>query len=273
MQKTPHKLCNCLIGVLLLFSAVIRFFSVIGAIFLGIILLYNGSDSENFTEEVPFCRFTLEEIDPADTNTYVTASSEEVTGRNIKGFDISPYGDIIVTVGSRECNIYDSDLQFQYSIHVHTSGSAIGFWNGSEAAVYSVRGDIALGLDEKGTTVSAYSIAPDSESNHAYNEITSQRNCATAEYIYHFDKRSSLTRTDRNGENEEIVYQNQHALRNGILCTAGFLLFFALLFFIIITQIVLTWKRKKRQEEQMQLRRQERKNGQTERIFSDWDEE
>lgn len=272
MQKTPHKLCNCLIGVLLLFSAVIRFFLIAGVLSLGAVLLFNSSDSEDFTEETSSCRFALEKIDLADIKTYVTISQKEANGRNIKGFDISPYGDIIVTIGDKECNVYNSDLQFQYSIYIHTSGVAVGFWNGSEAAVYSVRGDIALGLDEKGTVVSAYHIEPDYESSLAYNELVSQRNYATAEYIYHFDKRSVLTRTDRNRNNEEIVYKNHHALQNGILCAVGILLFFALFISIIVMQLVLPWKRQKKQNEQMQLRQQEWQNGHTERIFSDWDE-
>lgn len=263
---------NYLIGVLLLFSAVMRLFLAANVVFLGAVLLFNHSDSEDFTEETSFCRFALEEVDLADTKTYVTISQEEANGRNIKGFDISPYGDVIVTIGDKECNVYNSDLQFQYSIHVHTSGVAVGFWNGSEAAVYSVRGDIALGLDEKGTVVSAYHIEPDFESNHAYNELVSQRNYATAEYIYHFDKRSVLTRTDRNGRNEEIVYRNHLALRNGILCTVGILLFFVLFISIIVMQLVLPRKRQKKQNEQMKLRQQEWQNRHTERIFSDWDE-
>lgn len=208
--------------------------------FLSLILLFSYPGFPVYADgnEMPMSEIDLTEL----KNTDVEIIRKEVCSKNIKGVDISQDGEILVTLKENVINFYNSDAEFQFCIKAAYSGTTIGFWYDDEIIIRFNRGDFALGLNKEGTVVSAYKIDNNTESSKAYRELISQRKITSGDYIYFFNSRTQLYRTNLQEGDKEIVYKNNFAVKKTILHIFLVLLFFAIVVFAIIVRIILPIK-------------------------------
>lgn len=171
----------------------------------------------------------------------IRISKTEGKGGNISSFDVSESGKIALcldggTHGEHIC-VYDSDGSFLYTVYYVFHGSSETFWIGEEAAVYVVRGDIAVTVNEYGVT-GAY-VPVDSIDNHiVLGNLTNRKTITRGDTVYKLTYPSSLVTTpskcviERNGT-EQTVYENTDAKSDALWKIAGPVLLMAFIVFMI----------------------------------------
>ena len=213
------------------------------------LLTVRASATSEMSEWYTVYRYELEEMPLSEvSDSYVQSvfiSNEAANHKNILAYDVSSDGSIIVTLKEHTIHVYNSDLSLRYRVDTTYNATIIGFWQEDEVIVKFNRGNTALGLDENGSIVSAYHVDDSINNAMADAQLSDERTKIIGDYTYCFQKKSLLTRTDSENK-EEIVYKNEHVIRNGLLFALIIVLFLSVMAIIIVVKVVLPMKKKYR---------------------------
>lgn len=207
------------------------------------------SASSEMSEWYTVYRYELEEIPLSEvSDSYIQSvfiSNEAANHKNILAYDVSFDGSIIVTLKEHTIHVYNSDLSLRYRVDTAYNATIIGFWQEDRAIIKFDRGNTALGLDENGSIVSAYHVDDSINNAMADAQLSDERIKVIGDYTYCFQKRSMLTRIDSQNK-EEIIYKNEHTIRNALLFTLIIVLFLSVMAIIVVVKVVLPMKREYR---------------------------
>ena len=174
----------------------------------------------------------------------VHITHEAIDYKNILSYDVSSEDNIIITLKEHTIHVYNSDLSLCYRVDTAYNATIIGFWQDDEVIVKFNRGNTALGLDENGSIVSAYHVNDSINNAIVEAQLEKEREETIGDYTYCFEKRSMLTRIDSQNK-EEIVYKNEHTIRNRLLFTLIIVLFLSVIAIMIVVKVVLPMKRER----------------------------
>ena len=224
-----------------------RLISVIIIIIAAIYLMPIGAYADGTGEEILGSWLLLEKSE-ADiqtlTDTFkIRISKTEGKGRNISSFDVSESGKIALCFDGgthgEHISVYDSDGSFSYSVYYDFHGSSETFWIGEEAAVYVVRSDIAVTVNENGVT-GAY-VPVDSIDNHiVLGNLTNRKTITRGDTTYKLAYSSfgtgkpSKCVIERNGT-EQILYEYKDAASDAFWELAGAALL--IVFFVFVGKL------------------------------------
>lgn len=179
----------------------------------------------------------------------IETSNKEIIGKNLRNFDISSEGNVIICLKNKGINIYDSNLIFKYSISYNVDGSSIAFWINEKPAIYLDRGDLIVVFSNEGEILKVYNAANTVENGKLYRQITdtnkedevftySMTFSSKAQKIY-CSNYTKLIRKEKSTGTTEIIYENTDANSEALLMGIVLMLVIAFFGFIIIKSI---WK-------------------------------
>lgn len=161
-------------------------------------------------------------------------SEKETTGKNVRNFDISLDGNILLSMSDNSINVYDNSLNFMYSLKFNTNGSSIAFWYNNMVAIYLDKSDTIICLNKNGDIINAYHVENTIENSKMYRNLE-KSTIETGRHTYKLSFSSSfqricspdytmLIRINKENNTKEVVYENDSASYNIIVVIVAFTL-------------------------------------------------
>lgn len=170
-------------------------------------------------------------------------SDSEKNGKQIKMFDVSNNGDILVCFHDGSANVYNENLEFDFSISYSTASmqSSSIFWDKDNIVIFLDRSDILVYLDEDHEILKSYKIPNTFENAEIYHNIMNQRVINYNDYTYTLKRNlleCKLIRTESNGQSE-LVYSANSTFVNALEILAILLVCISALVLIVM---IIEWK-------------------------------
>ena len=174
-----------------------------------------------------------------------TISDKENVGTNIKSFDVSRLGNIIICLCNNSVNVYNKSGMFEYAVNYHIDGDSFAFWLGEEVAIYLVRGGLIITLDNTG--IKNILDVKNTYDNHMREiELMERREIKNDSAVYQLTFSSSFQKTIvmdptrcimKNNNGTYVVYENNNATLNAIAKMLVFLLLVIVWFMIMYNSL------------------------------------
>ena len=158
----------------------------------------------------------------------LTFSETEIKGQNIRNFDVSPSGMILLCLNNCYVNIYNSNGSFLYAIKYNLEGTANAFWRGDYIAIYLNRSNIIVVLDDTGIKEAYKADLQSMENNRLYNKLRTNDTIILGDTTYRLSCSSSLQTAPSQCEIVKdnvsyVIYSNSSA-SSGAVFTVIFIL-------------------------------------------------
>ena len=183
-----------------------------------------GNDLSQETSEFEINNIEITNINESFKNS-LSISNIEINNQNIRDFDVDKKGNIIICLNNNSVNVYNSSLEFLYSINFDVNGTSIAFWYNEIPAIYISKTDEIIQVDKSGI-ISAYKVKNTIENSIIYNQIRGNRTIINEDYSYKLCYSSFLqkvmminpTQLIRENEgNEVVIYENCKATSNALI--------------------------------------------------------
>lgn len=181
----------------------------------------------------------------------LSVSENENTDKNIRCFDVSENGMVIICLKDNSVNVYDNTLEFDYSFTFDINGSVKAFWYDGYPAVYLDKCDMIALISPDGEIIHAFLVEQSAENSELYREITQKNEIKQGNYLYKLEHSSWFTRlfctnynkivqTDLTSGTDKTVYKNNDAdFSLGISLIAIITFFICVIKFGIINSVLL----------------------------------
>lgn len=197
---------------------------------------YNEDDDKEF--EVDEININL--VNESFRNS-LNITDVEATNSNIRNFDVDSDGNVLICLCNNIINVYDSSLDFLYSINYNVNGTAIAFWYNKKPTIYLSKSDEIICVDKNGI-VNAYKAKDTVENSKIYRNLRGTKSLNRNGYSFKLCYSSSFQKTMLNnptklvrinGETEEVIFENKNAWSNVIITIIIVIIFLALFIFIV----------------------------------------
>lgn len=163
----------------------------IGFILICILLLTAGFAAgvvQATDEDIAIEEVTPEEKDRLLNYLDISVITAEPVDKPIHSFDVNETGQIVLGLealtGKRKIAIYSPEGEFLYGYEFNDEGSFGAVWDGDNVVICSVRGDLAVWVDQKGEVKQIGFIQNASENHYAWHKVVFARQRMVGEVRY-----------------------------------------------------------------------------------------